>query len=328
MAEQQAGEKITASTPEEFLTKVLTAEENPPKEDPAPKPVLEGDDAPAPGEPPSGEESESQGEPASEPPIEPPSFWTAEEKARWTEIPRAAQEVIAAKEARRDAETRQRLDEIAGKRAEAEAERKAVLDGRAQLIQQQEAALQTLFPELQQLSQVDWQTLAATDPTEYVKYKAQADALQMKIGQIQGYIGQLNKQQSDDLAKIAKERSASEKIKLAASLPVFADPVKGKETAQKLNDWLKKQGFSDEEVSGIADHRTIKVIYKAWLADQTEEARKAAQAKQQKVAPKVVKPGQAQEPETRDAKRVAGKMGALKKHGTMDAAASFLEEIL
>lgn len=328
MADEQAESgKITADNPVEFLTKVLTAEDSPPKEEPAPKPILEGDDAPAPGEPASGAEDDSPPE-AAEPPIEPPSSWKAEDKSLFSTLPREAQQVIAAREAEREVAVNTRLQDAAQKRAEADAERKAVLEGRQQLIQQQEAALATLFPELQALNQIDWQALATTEPSEYVKFKAQADALQVRIGTIQSYVQNLQEQQRADFAKAAKERSATERVKLAAALPVFADPVKGKETAQKLNDWLRKQDFSDDEISGIADHRTIKVIYKAWLADQAEEARKAAVAKQQKTPPKVVRPGQAAEPDQQIAKRVAGKLGALKKHGTQDAAASFLEEIL
>jgi len=319
-------EKISAPTAEAFMEKVLTAEETPSKEESAPKPQSEAD-ATAPGEPASGAEEESQGEPA-EPAIEPPASWKAEDKVSWPELPRPVQEAIVRREAERETAVNQRLEEAAGKVKQAEAELKAVTDGRERLIQQQNAVLETLFPELQALQNVDWQTLAATDPSEYVKYKAQADALQSRIGHIQGNIQRLHEQQSADFAKAAKERAASERLKLAAALPVFADPVKGRETAQKLNDWLKKMGFSDEEVNAVADHRTIKVVYKAWLADQTEEARKAAQAKQQKPVPKMIKPGQAAEPEERDAKRVAGKLGAHKRHGSLDSAASFLEEIL
>lgn len=310
----------------ESIEKLLTPEPTPPKVEDAPKPVLEGDDAPAPGDPASGDGDESPPEPLEV--IEPPSSWKAEDKAFFKTLPLEAQKIVASREAERETAVSQRLQEAATKRSEAEAERKAVLDGRTQLIQQQDAALRTLFPELEHISQIDWQALAASDPAEYVKHKAQADALQMKIAQIQGYQRQLQTAQAEDFQKLAKERATSERLKLAAALPVFADPVKGRETATKLNDYLRSQGYTDDEINGISDHRTIKVIYKAWLADQTEAARKAAAAKQTQVAPKVVKPGTTPDADERSQKALAGSLGAHKKHGTVQSAASFLEKIL
>lgn len=318
--------QISADTPESFIEKVLTAEEEPPKDKTVPEPILEGDDA-APGEPASGDTDESEAEPA-EPAIEPPSSWKAEDKALWPTLPREVQQVLTAREAEREAGISRRLEELAGERKAQEAERKQLSDARTQLIQQQEAALRTLYPELQLFQGVNWQELARTDPNQYIELDAQRQALIGKIQTAQGELERARQEHSDANRKALQERFADEKIKLAAALPVFADPVKGKETAQKLNQYLRDQGYTEDEINHIADHRTIKLVYKAWLADQSAAAKQAAQAKQTKTVPKMVRPGQVPDADERSAKALAGSMGNLRKHGTTEAAAAFLEKLL
>lgn len=277
--------------------------------------------------PPSGDET-GQSDTAEEPPIEPPASWSAEDKAAFQDLPRKAQEVIARREAESRAAVDRGMNEAANARKAAEAERKAVSEARAKLIEQQEAALATLYPELQKFQQIDWNKLANDDPGEYIRQDEARKAFISRIEAAQQRVNYAKQQQAHEFQTATAERMAAEREKLVAAIPEFSDPVKGRALMDGMSQWLKKIGFADEEISTIADHRTVKVVHIAYKAAKEAEARLAAAGKKTAPVARIARPGQAVDSDEVNARSIAGSMGNLKKHGTIDAAAAFLEKIL
>jgi hypothetical protein len=67
--------------------------------------------------------------------------------------------------------------------------------------------------------------------------------------------------------------------KLIEAIPDFADATKSAEMAKAMTEYLTDQGFSQQELAGVYDHRIFKIVKDALAYRQGEADRKAIQGK-------------------------------------------------
>jgi len=109
---------------------------------------------------------------------------------------------------------------------------------------------------------------------------------------------------------------------LVKAVPDFADPAKATTEKKALRDYLGAQGFQDDELAQLVDHRTVVVARKAMLYDRLMAAKPEAK----KVAPVVraIRPGAARPapaaPNAAQAREAA--ISNLKKDHSIDALAN------
>ncbi len=109
-------------------------------------------------------------------------------------------------------------------------------------------------------------------------------------------------------------------------LPDWKDADKAKAEQGRVREYLKNQGFTDDEVGGVSDHRAVLMARKAMLFDDLQ-AKAAANADKVKnlPAPKVLQPG------GREVGATDGRTRAMKnlaKTGSTDAAADVLMALM
>lgn len=290
-----------------------------------------GAEAPDPGPDESqtaGLEDEGQTEPPATATVEPPPSWSAEDKALFATLPPTAQAVIARRESEQQATFTRRTQEIADERKGWEAERTAIATHREQYNQSLQQLMLIAVPEAEALSRVDWQTLAAQNPAEYVRLSAQRDALRQRIGAVQAEIQRV---QRDQIAELEKQRGpflAEQQQRLMERVPEFADPAKRTQLAGELNTWLQREGFTATEIGQVVDHRLISLAVKAMRADQADAARKTAEAKRANTAPAVQRPGTAAAQDDGAGKVVRDKIQRFGRTNSVRDAASLLMDIL
>jgi hypothetical protein len=248
----------------------------------------------------------------------------------WSELPPAAQAVIARREGDRDKALLQKTDEIAHTRKAVEAtitELQSERQGYAQNLQQ---LLFVAAPEAQRFANLDWQRLAQEQPAEYVRLSAERDALRGRIGGIQQEIQRVNAQMSHDQMQQFQAVKQENWQRLVEASPDFADPVKGPAKSAEMRAWLGKKGFSEAEIGQVFDARVILVVEEAMRAARAGDARRQAEQKRQpQQAPSVQPPGAArQRADTQAGQRRQQKMAQLKKSGSQQDAISYLLEIL
>lgn len=261
-----------------------------PAESPAaapPEPPAEEPAAPeAPSEPASDENAVEEG---ADPPIDPPASWKKDRVEAFKQLPRAMQETIAEREREREIATNTAKREAAESRKAAEAAEKSALER----IQQYDHQLKTIIPVLQQQiagefsdikTLADAQALAKTDPARYIQWDAAQRALSGAMADQQ----RLQQESRERAIKAHNETVESEAQKLREKLPELADEEAYSKFASDLGKYLKAEGFSQDEIAQLTDHRTALVARKAMLYDRAEAAKKAAVVKQ---VPKVQVPG-------------------------------------
>lgn len=179
-------------------------------------------------------------------------------------------------------------------------------------------ALQNDFPEIKSVE--DLYRLAAEDPARYVQFQARRDAVQAAQAEQQ----RLQSQQEAELRGKQEKYLEEQRAALHKAAPVFADPVKGPAEREALRSYLSGKGFSDDELAGLTDHRTVIVARNAMLYERMMSAKPEAK----KVAPTVraIRPGAARATTAAPAaaQAVQAARDNLKKTGSVDAFAAML----
>lgn len=254
-------------------------------DDAGPEPATSEDD--------DREEAEPGGEESTAPAIEPPTSWSAQDRALFSQLPPEAQQVIARRESERDRVVQQRTEEIATQRKAFEQHWGAIQQERQHYETNLQQLLRVAAPEVERFANVDWQRLATEDPSGYVRLTAERDALRGRIGAIQSELQGVQAAQQQDAARHFATVRAEQHQKLVERLPDFGDEVKGPKLAGEMRSWLQEQGFSAEEIGQVIDHRVLVVVERAMRADRAAAARQSAEAKRSVAAPTVQQPGAA-----------------------------------
>ncbi|WP_240789122.1 hypothetical protein [Pseudomonas kribbensis] len=178
---------------------------------------------------------------------------------------------------------------------------------------------------LEQQSQIDWPALLESDPMEYLKQQQLFQQRQALYQQNMQERQQLAQQFQNEQAQAHQSYLAKQQEDLLAKLPDWKDDAKAAAEKTAISKFLKEQGFGDEDISSIADHRHVIVARKAMLYDQLM-AKANVQAKKVQEAPqRVVKPGVTSNGSA-DGRTAAAKNHA--KNGTVESAAAVFAQFL
>jgi len=172
---------------------------------------------------------------------------------------------------------------------------------------------------------VDWNDLKESDPLEYVTKREEFREAQEQVQAMQQehYVAQ--QRQSQDIQRFRTKALQEEHGKLVSVLPDWAEPEKQKKIVSEIRSYASGQGFSDEELNSLVDHRSLLVLMKAQKYDKLQKA--DIKSKKLKNKPRVIRAGAGKD-KKEDSKRSAKqKMKRLRHTGHVDDAASLLEDM-
>ena len=179
---------------------------------------------------------------------------------------------------------------------------------------------------LDEWGSIDWEALKRDDPIEFVTKreeqrmaKDQVRQLQAEQSSAQQKVHQGQQQQWADTVK-------TEHAALVDKLPDWGKPDAQRELAGKLRDYAKVQGYQDEEIDTLVDHRSFIVLNKARMYDELQ--RSDVKSKKLKNKPKVIRGGKASSKNAEAKSSRTAKMKRLRQSGHVDDAATLLEEIM
>ena len=160
------------------------------------------------------------------------------------------------------------------------------------------------------------------DPLGYIEAEAN---YREEMGRFQTQRQQIAQQQRATAQAQGQAQKAylqEQMAELTSAIPAFGNPEK----SGKLKEALVKQGvtegYTPEEIGGIADHRAMKVLHKAMMYDQLMAGKGTAEAKLKKARP-LIKAGVKKQPDS--VQKVHRKqLSKLKKSGSAKDAAALL----
>lgn len=303
----------------------------------------EADDAGAEEEPPTdddaedGEQDDKADKKAKVPAIDAPASYSAEEKAEFAKLPPAMQRTQLRRESERDAQLTKRTEELvnAKKAAEAavaatESERQKYAAELVPIIQGMAATFLDEFADIK--SPADLQKLANDDPARYSRFAAKRDA----INAAQAEVAKLEDAKRADQKKWLDNHLAEQRKLLVEKWPDMADPEKGKGNRERVIDYLKGAGYTEQDLTVIlSDHRAVLMVRDALRAREldaaeaervrkADEAKRTVKTKQVKKPAKSAKPGTAEDKGPNGEQHAALKQRAMRSGKTADTVAAAL----
>jgi hypothetical protein len=186
--------------------------------------------------------------------------------------------------------------------------------------------LKVLSQNLKQEDNIDWENLYNTDPAEYVKLKADSDRKKETLQLAQQEQMRINQEQRSEQEKVYNDYIANERKILAKKLPVYADKEKGAEFTKRLSGFAKENGYSDQEIAMMVDHRAVLLLADAYRYNQLKKTKLSGNKVNK--APRVVTSNASNIREDSDKKQnVDKRMTRLKQSGHIKDAQSVLKEM-
>lgn len=228
----------------------------------------------------------------------------------------------------RDADYRRKTMELADERRLLEEEvnkAKSESDAVAKLRQDYATRLGEIENSMQPDANIDWAKLYETDPDEYHRKKIEVENKSKALETIKAERQRALQEQQQEQTKVFNQYLEQQKKLLAEKEPEYVDPVKGEGLRKDMTSYLKKEGYSDQELNMMVDHRSFVIAKKAMLYDKMMNSK--VSAKQSKPVPKMVRSG-TQKTINKDSQQAKSLKSRLKQTGSMRDAANVLKQFL
>ena len=202
--------------------------------------------------------------------------------------------------------------------SQAQNERQQYVNALGQIVQQSMIGLE-------QFNDVDWDTLKEEDPIAWVTKSQELKNAQERIRTYQQQAIHAEKQSNQEVAKMRAMAAQEEHKKLVQVLPEWSDNEARGKLATDLWSYATTQGFSENELNEVIDHRQFLVLMKAKKYDDLQNA--DVKSKKIKNKPKVIRAGKGtNKKQTASSKRNV-QMKRLRQTGHVDDAATLLEDM-
>ena len=202
--------------------------------------------------------------------------------------------------------------------SQAQNERQQYVNALGQIVQQSMIGLE-------QFNDIDWDTLKEEDPIAWVTKNQELKDAQERIRTYQHQAIQAEKQSNQEVAKMRAMAAQEEHKKLVQVLPEWSDNEARGKLATDLWSYAETQGFTENELNEVIDHRQFLVLMKAKKYEDLQNA--DVKSKKIKNKPKVIRAGKGtNKKQTTSSKRNA-QMKRLRQTGHVDDAATLLEDM-
>jgi len=175
----------------------------------------------------------------------------------------------------------------------------------------------------------DWERLKVEDREEYLTKKSELSDLQAEMQRDQYDLEQAQQQSMQEQHAQMEQVVAQEQQKLVEIIPQWRDEKFRINAAKQISEFAISQGFTQDEINQLADHRSLIVLMQAKAYNDLMNAQQTT--KQKKVAKKAKMAssgtGVNKKKETQKVKRTA-QMKRLKQSGKPEDAASLFEDFV
>ena len=200
-----------------------------------------------------------------------------------------------------------------------QSERQQYADALGQLVQQSMVGLE-------EYSNVDWETLKEDDPIAYITKRDELRDAQDRVRGMQEQQAYAQQQQDSEMQRAVQQRTLEERKLLLDKVPEWQDKDTRNESFSTIRAYATEQGFSDDEISSLIDHRSMIVLMKAQKYDELQNS--DIKSKKIKNKPKVARTGTpVSKSSTSKSKRIA-QMKRLQQSGRAGDASILLEDFI
>ena len=221
------------------------------------------------------------------------------------------------------AEQRRQFEEHSQQVAQEQA---TIQQERQQMYAVYEQMLQASAGELQKFQNIDMERLRVEDPVEWAVKNQELQMARQKIADTQQQQAMVAQRYQAEQQKAYQQMIESERAALAEKIPEYGDPAKAQQLGSQLASYARSQGWNDQEIDGLVEHRHFISLRKAMLYDQLQAA--DVKSKKVKGKPKVARPGKGVDKGEVTKKQRNDSINRLKRTGGIKEAANAFEALL
>ena len=179
---------------------------------------------------------------------------------------------------------------------------------------------------LDKFANVDWESLKDSDPIGYVTRREEFREAQEKVQSMQReqYVAQ--QKNIEDERHMRSRALQEENGKLVEALPEWAEPEKQKKLVSDIRGYASSQGFTEEELNSLVDHRSLLVLMKAQKYDAMQNS--DVKSKKLKNKPHVIRSGKGVTRSSGDKSKRTAQMKRLKQSGHINDATALFEDFV
>jgi hypothetical protein len=201
--------------------------------------------------------------------------------------------------------------------------RQQYIDAASAVVQQQYSKLNEL------VNNTDWERLKIEDREEYLTKKSEVTDLQTMMQQEEQRLGQASEQAMAEQRQTQQRVAYEERQKLETILPEWKNEEFRQKAGKELTEFALSQGFLQEELNQLTDHRSLLVLMQAKAFQEMQKAQLSTKSKKTKKKPKMATSGTGSKnkKERGKAERTA-KMKRLKETGHVNDSVSLFEDFV
>ncbi len=222
----------------------------------------------------------------------------------------------------KDSDYRKKTSEIAEQRRAMDAQAQAIQQERAQYAQALGQMQSEAERQLNEYKQIDWNRLREDDPMLFMQRRDEQRELEKSIEDGHKQQQHLAHQAQNYQVHQFNHNVETGKEKLLSVMPDWDDAM-----SKSVREYGLGEGFTNEELSTLTDHRSMIMLRKAMMYDKIQRSQ-PARKKVKADTPKYVKSGVAKSKGDVSAKKRADKTKQLRKSGSVDDAASMIYDML
>ena len=200
--------------------------------------------------------------------------------------------------------------------------RQQYIDAASAVVQQQYGRLNDL------VNNTDWERLKVEDREEYLTKKSEVADLQAEMQaeeqRLQGAYQQAQHEQQEVQARVAAE----ERQKLERIIPEWRNSEFRQRAQKELAQFALSQGFTQQELNQLTDHRSLLVLMQAKAFQEMQQAEKSTKTKKTKKSSKMVSSGTGTKKKESARSQRKAQMKRLTETGHSRDAASLLEDFI
>jgi len=202
--------------------------------------------------------------------------------------------------------------------AQIQAERQQYMENLQQIIENSSG-------DVGSFANIDWKELKDSDPIEYVTKREEFREAQENVQSLKSQRESVRQKQARDAESLHKAAMEEEHGKLVAALPEWNDPKKKEKLSSDIKSYGLSQGFTEEELGSLVDHRSVLVLLKALKYDNVQSS--DMKAKKLKNKPRLIRSGKGRSSSQANKSKRTAKMKRLQSSGHVDDAVSILEDM-
>ena len=201
--------------------------------------------------------------------------------------------------------------------------RQQYIDAATAVVQQQYGRINDLK------NKTDWERLKVEDREEYLIKSQELTQLERQMKDEQDRIYSAQEEAQYENHQVMARAAQEERRKMEAIIPEWKNPEFRKSVGKEIVDFAMTQGFTEDEMRNLIDHRSLLLLMQAKAFQEMRQAQEKAKTKKVVKKPKMVKSGSGAKTskETAKSKRIA-QMKRLKETGSPDDAVSLFEDFV